>query len=161
MHAIISACANGNVKAGDKEAVYELIDSLEIQGFDDADKSWNNFTLYKESALNSETSKYEETGRYVPSFHVADAKQHSETTLRFEKVADFTSFRDFLDNWVTIDTSSETGGINAILKKIDIATKWYTEKWGLYLFKIRHEVRERQNNVNDFVRNNVTIYDYQ
>ena len=48
-----------------------------------------------------------------------------------------------------------------ILKKLDIATKWYTEKWGLYLYQIRREVRKRQNNINDYVRQNVTVYDYQ
>ena len=160
MNTLIDACANGGVKDGDKAQIYSLIDSLEIGGLDDPSKPWNNFTIYKEFALNSETDKYEETGRYVPGFHRNDAMANSETTLRFEKVADFKSFRSFLDNWVEIDTSENTASINAILKKIDIATKWYTEKWGLYLYQIRREVRKRQNNVNDYVRQNVTIYDY-
>ena len=164
MHAIISACANGHVKSGDKEAVYELIDSLEIQGLDDASKNWNKFTLYKEMLQNTETKQFEETGRYIPSFHQRDVREKAaadDKVLRFDKVKDFTSFRDFLDNWVTVDNSSDVGGINALLKKYDIATKWYTEKWGLYLFRIRHDVRERQNNINEYVRDNVTIYDYQ
>ena len=46
-----------------------------------------------------------------------------------------------------------------ILKKISIAQKWHKEKWGLDLFQLRKEVRERQDKVNDFVKNNVTIYD--
>jgi hypothetical protein len=62
---------------------------------------------------------------------------------------------------VEIDTSSEVKGINAILKKLEIATKWYTERWGLHLFEIRREVRKRQVNINDYLRNYVTIYDYQ
>lgn len=161
MNTIIDACANGGVKDGDKEQIYTLIDSLEIQGLDDPSKPWNNFSIYKESALNSETNKYEETGRFIPSFHRSDATEHTETTLRFDKVADFTSFRNFLDNWVEIVASENTASINAMLKKIDIATKWYTEKWGLYLYQIRREVRKRQNNINDYVRQNVTIYDLQ
>lgn len=161
MNTIIDACANGGVKDGDKAQIYTLIDSLEIRGLDDPSKPWNNFSLYKEFALNEETNKYEDTGRFVPSFHRADATANAETTLRFDKVADFTSFRSFLDSWVEIDTSGNTASINAILKKIDIATKWYTERWGLYLYQIRREVRKRQENVNDYVRQNVTIYDYQ
>ncbi len=161
MNTIIDACANGGLKDGDKEQIYTLIDSLEIQGLDDPKSPWNNFSIYKESALNSETNKYEETGRFVPSFHRSDATEHAETTLRFDKVADFTSFRNFLDNWVEIDASENTASMNAILKKIDIATKWYTEKWGLHLYQVRREVRKRQNNINDYVRQNVTIYDLQ
>ena len=49
--------------------------------------------------------------------------------------------------------------MNAILKKLDIATKWYTSVWGLYLFKIRQEVRKRQENINEYTRDNVTIYE--
>lgn len=161
MSCLIDACANGGVKDGDKERVYTLIDSLEIEGFDDPGKVWNNFTLYKEQAQNEETGKYEDTGRFVPSFHRTDATSNSDVALKFVEEARFTSFRDFLDRWVEVDLSESNGGINAILKKIDIATKWYTDNWGLHLFEIRREVRQRQNNVNKFVRENVTIYDYQ
>ncbi|MCH5310768.1 MAG: hypothetical protein J1E57_02240 [Prevotella sp.] len=161
MTTIIDACVNGGVKDGDKERIYTLIDSLEIKGLDEPGKIWNKFTIYKEQARNEETGKYEDTGRFVPSFHQADAKQQSEVALNFVEEAKFTSFRDFLDKWVEIDYSENNGGINAILKKIDIATKWYTDNWGLYLYQIRREVRERQDKVNDFVRENVTIYDYQ
>ena len=161
MTTIIDACLNGGVREGDKEQIYVLIDSLEIEGLDDPTKRWNNFSIYKESAYNSETGKYEETGRLVPDFHQTDAIAQSENALKFERVASFTSFRNFLNNYVTIDTSEGGGGINAILKKIDIATKWYTENWGLHLYQIRREVRQRQNNINDYVRNNVTIYDYK
>lgn len=160
MNTIIDACLNGGVHEGDKEQIYQLIEDLEIEGLDNSSKPWNKFTVYKESVLNKETNKYEETGRLVPSFHQADAKAQTEETLKFEKVAEYTSFRNFL-NGVEIDTSDFDGGINAILKKIDIAKKWYSEKWGLDLYAIRREVRIRQNNINEYVKENVTIYDYQ
>jgi hypothetical protein len=160
MATIIDACANGGVKDGDKEMIYTLIDSLEIKGLDEPGKPWNNFTLYKETARISETG--EVTERFVPSFHQADAKSKgSGKSLTYVKEKDFTSFRDFLDNWVQIDTSDKEGGINAILKKIDIATKWYTDNWGLHLYELRREVRERQNKVNEFVEKDVTIYELQ
>ena len=159
MYTIIDACANGGVKEGDKERIYEFIDSLEIEGLDDPSKPWNKFTIMKEKAVDSETG--EETERFAPDFHERDAKDHVEKTVTYTKEKEFTSFRDYLDNWVEIDTSSETGGMNAILKKYDIATEWYTSQWGLHLFEIRREVRQRQNKVNDFVRDNVTIYEYQ
>ena len=50
---------------------------------------------------------------------------------------------------------------NAYLKKLDIAKKWYKEYWGLDMFELRKEVRQRQNALNTFVKDNVTIYDYQ
>jgi hypothetical protein len=145
---------------GDKEQIYQLIENLEIEGLDDPSKPWNKFTVYKESMQNKNTQNYEETGRLVPSFHQADTKAQTDETLKFEKVAEYTSFRSFLTG-VEIDTSDFDGGINAILKKIDIAKKWYSEKWGLDLYAIRREVRIRQNNINEYVKGNVTIYDYQ
>lgn len=160
MATIIDATCNGGIKDGDKEAILTLIDSLEIEGLDDPAKAWNNFSIYKELAQNSETSAYEETGRLVPSFHQADALAHSEVALRFERVATYSSFRQYL-NSLEIDTSENTAGINAILKKIDIASKWYTEKWGLHLYELRREVRQRQANINDWTKANVTIYDLQ
>lgn len=160
MNTIIDACANGGLKAGDKEQVYTFIDSLEISGLDDPTKSWNNFTIYEESHVSSETG--ETVKRFVPSFHVNDAKQNysakGEDAPTYSKVADFTSFRSYLD-WAESQATTEDGGMNAILKKYDIATKWYTESWGLHLFQIRREVRKRQNNINDYTRNNVTIYE--
>lgn len=157
MYAIIDACANGGVKEGDKERVYELIDSLDISGLDDPAKPWNNFTIKKETAVNDETG--ETTERFVPDFHEADSKKKSENAVTYETVKAFTSFRDYLDNWVETDNSTDCCGINAILKKLDIATKWYTEKWGLYLFQLRREVKERQSKINDYVRDEVIFYD--
>lgn len=163
MYAIIDACANGGVKEGDKERVYELIDSLEIEGLDDSNKPWNNFTLKKEIAVDNETG--EETTRFVPDFHELDSRTHaaeeSTKTVTYTVEKKFTSFRDYLDNWVQIDTSSETGGMNALLKKFDIATEWYTSQWGLHLFELRREVKQRQRGVNEYVRDSVTIFELQ
>lgn len=160
MTTIIEACLNGGVKNGDKEAVYTLIDSLGIRDFNDPGKIWNNFSIYKELAKNENSGEYEETGRYVPSFHRQEAMSKSDVALRFELVKDFTSFKDYME-WVKEDTDDKEGGINAILKKLSIAEAWHMEKWGLPLYQLRREVRERQDKVNDFVRDSVTIYDYQ
>ncbi len=161
MNTIIDACANGGLKDGDKKRVYDLIDSLDIQGLDDPTKPWNKFRIMKETCVDSETG--EETERFVPDFHVTDARSHQEDTqtLKYEEVKSFTSFRDYLDGWAVIDNNRDSEGMNAILKKFELATKWYTEKWGLHLFEIRKEVKARQNNINTFVRDNVTIYDLQ
>ena len=162
MHTIIDACANGGLKTGDREQLMTLIDSLEISGLDDPAKEWNNFTLYQETHVSGETGNAET--RYVPSFHQADARQNysskGENAPTYTKVADFKSFRSYLD-WAEQNANDEDGGMNAILKKIDIATKWYTDKWGLHLYEIRREVRKRQENINEYTRNNVVIFDYQ
>ncbi|MBO7120243.1 MAG: hypothetical protein J6W03_07995 [Bacteroidaceae bacterium] len=157
MNTIIDACANGGVKEGDKELIYVLIDSLEIAGLDEPNKPWNNFKILKETSVDSETG--EESVRFVPDFHQRDAREHTENTLRFETEAEFTSFRDYLDNWVKTDNATTTSGMNAILKKLEVATKWYTEKWGLHLYEIRREVKARQSRVNDYVNEEVTIYE--
>ena len=160
MNTIIDACANGGLKSGDKEQVYTLIDSLEIRGVDDPSTPWNQFSIYEETHVSGETG--EETKRYVPSFHIDDARQEyaskGEDAPTYVKVADFTSFRAYLD-WAEERATDEIGGMNAILKKIDIATKWYTTNWGLHLYEIRREVRKRQENINEFTRNNVVIYE--
>lgn len=160
MYTIIDACSNGGLKNGDKEQVYTLIDSLEIGGVDEPGKPWNKFSIYEESVVSSETG--DAVKRYVPSFHINDAKikyaEKGEATPTYTKVADFTSFHDYL-NWAEGKATDEIGGMNAILKKIDIATKWYTTNWGLHLYEIRREVRKRQDNINEYTRNNVVIYD--
>lgn len=159
MTTIIDAWANSKVR--DEERLNELIDSLEIGGVDDPSKPWNNFTIYKETAHHTETGDV--TYRYVPDFHQSDAREHAEDkTLTYQKVMEFKSFREFL-KWEpdVADNVEMDEGINAIFKKIDIATKWYTENYGLHLYEIRREVRKRQNSVNDYVRNNVTIFTLQ
>lgn len=51
-------------------------------------------------------------------------------------------------------------GINAINKKINIATEWYTDRWGLHAFELRQEVRERQEAINDYLHSeNMVVYD--
>ena len=160
MYAIIDACANGGVKEGDKERVYTLIDSLQIEGLDDPAKPWNNFTLKKETTVNSDTG--EKSERFVPDFHERDAKAKADGNApTYETVKKFTSFRDYLDNWVETDNGTSTSGMNAILKKLDIATKWYTEKWGLYLFQLRKEVKARQSKVNEYVRDEVKFFEFE
>ena len=79
--------------------------------------------------------------------------------MTYEDETSYMTFREYLDTWVQVDNGPETKGMNAILKKLEIAQKWYTEKWGLYLFQIRKEVKARQSKVNEYVRDNVTIYD--
>ena len=157
MYTIIDACANGGVKEGDKELVYELIDSLQIAGLDEPNKPWNRFKILKETSTDSETG--EETERFVPSFHQTDAKANAENAVTYEDETSYMTFREYLDTWVQVDNGPETKGMNAILKKLEIAQKWYTEKRGLYLFQIRKEVKARQSKVNEYVRDNVTIYD--
>ena len=170
MNRIINAAVKG-IRQGDKEDIYELIDSLEIN-LDDPKGHWNNFTLYEESEYNDQTDEYDLTNRYVLDEHrlLPDARTNAYRVVnkaadayvdqyKYKEYKKFTSFRDFMDKEVKVNPDDDLTGINSLLKKLDIATKWYTEKWGLYLFKLRHEVRERQNNINDFLSNEVTIYD--
>lgn len=167
MSTLIDACLNGGVQEGDKELLYALCDSLDLD-LDKAGAFWNNFSIYEESALNEESGKYEKTGRYVAGFHRDDATVNSEFVLKFSLVKSFTSFRDYVDNWVPVETSGETRGLNAILKKFEIATKWYTENWGINLFDLRREVTYRQDHINEFLDGTgeyesdgpVEIYDY-
>ena len=170
MNRIINAAVKG-IRQGDKEDIYELIDSLEIN-LDDPKGHWNNFTLYEESEYNDQTDEYDLTDRYVLDEHrlLPDERTNAYRVVnkdadayvdqyKYKEYKKFTSFRDFMDKEVKVNPDHNLTGINSLLKKLDIATKWYTEKWGLYLFKLRHEVRERQNNINDFLSNEVTIYD--
>jgi hypothetical protein len=160
---------NGGVKAGDKEQIYTLIDSLEIDNFDDPKMHWNNFTIFEETYKDSETGEESHT-RYILDSHLSDSQSHLSSNLnssseyakyRWKEYKSFSSFQEFLD-WVPYDSSDETKGINALLKKIDIASKWYTEYWGLYLYTIRREVDYRQKHVNEYVHSDeCIIYDYQ
>ena len=162
MRRIIDMCLNKGMKEGDKEEVKQLIQDLGIENAYNPNNSWNKFTIYKEYSKTSADVTKVETGRYVPSFHQADCKRHQANgvTLSYEKVIDITSFNEFLD-WVTLASADETQGINAYLKKLDIAKKWYKDYWGLDMFELRKEVRQRQNALNTYIKDNVTIYDYQ
>lgn len=165
MNRIINACLPG-LKQGDKERVLELVDSLGI----DADQSgahWNNFTVYEESEYSTETGIYEPTGRTVLDVFRSSAQVvNRESTAyvaqyRYSNQKVFSSFRDFLA-WVPYSTSETLAGMNAMLKKLDIATEWYTDRWGLYVFELRKEVRDRQNAINDYLHSaDVVIYDAQ
>ena len=162
MNRIINASSMG-VRQGDKENILELIDSLEIN-LDDPNGHWNNFSLYEETEYNDETGEYEPTERYVLDEHRLSALVvNKEATAyvaqyKYKKLRDFTSFKDDFLPWVTISSDEELTGINSLLKKIDIATKWYTENWGLHAFELHHEVQERQNRINDYLKE-ITIYD--
>ena len=150
------------MKDGDQKEVKQLIEDLGIENAYSPNNSWNKFTVYKEYSKTSADVTKVETGRFVPSFHQADCKRHQANgvTLSYEKEKDFTSFDEFL-NWVTLASADETQGINAYLKKLDIAKKWYKENWGLDMFELRKEVRQRQKELNNYIEKNVTIYDYQ
>lgn len=164
MTCLVDACLNGGVKEGDKERVYTLIDSLgiDIDAPENASAIWNNFTIYKEEEEQSK-NLYKETGRFVASFHTKDAQSQAASENPSRKlrhttaVQKVTSFRQFLDSWVTVDTNPETRGVNAMLKKLEIATKWYTENWGLHLFTMREEVRQRQDHINDYLNSGAVI----
>ena len=150
------------MKDGDKDEVKQLIQDLGIENAYNPNTSWNKFAIYKEFSKTSADVTKVETGRLVPGFHQNDCIKHkgNGVTLSYEKVKDITSFDEFL-NWVTLGSADETQGINAYLKKLDSAKKWYKEYWGLDMFELRKEVRQRQNALNTFVKDNVTIYDYQ
>ena len=164
MNRIINAASMG-VRQGDKEDILELIDSLGIDL--DAPKShWNNFTLYEESEYNDQTDEYDPTNRYVLEDHrllenevVNKAADAYVKQYRYKELRKFTSFKDDFLPWVKISSDEDLTGINSLLKKLDIATKWYTENWGLYAFTLRREVEKRQSDINDYLKNEVTIYE--
>lgn len=165
MNRIINACLPG-LRQGDKERVSELIDSLEVD-LSAANAHWNNFTVYSESEYNEETGVYDATDRLVLDVFrsseqvVNKAKTAYVNKYRYTENKKFTSFKDFLA-WVPYKTDEKLAGMNAILKKLDIATEWYTDRWGLHLFELRREVRNRQNAINTYLHSaDVVIYDAQ
>jgi substrate import-associated zinc metallohydrolase lipoprotein len=163
MMRIINACAPG-WRAGDKEEVIKLITDLGI----DMDKSgthWNNFKLYTEKEYNSETGAYDiDTHRIVLDVHRSDEKvvnkEHTAEIKKYQYTLykSFTKFTDFLD-WVPVSYDDQLAGINAMLKKISIATTWQKDRWSLNTFALRKEVHDRQDNLNTFLKDNVTIYE--
>lgn len=170
MNRIINASCMG-VRQGDKEAILELIDSLDID-IDASKGHWNDFTLYEESEYNDKTGEYEPTNRYVLDVHrlLGDSKTHLYQVVnkdatayvdqyKYKQLRKFTSFKDEFLPWVKISYDDDLTGINAMLKKITIATGWYTENWGLRAFSLRKEVSSRQKSINDFMKDEVTIFD--
>ncbi len=163
MNRIINACLPG-LRSGDKERVSELIDSLEIN-LNATNVHWNDFTVYSESEYNEETGTYDDTDRLVLDVFrsteqvVNKAKTAYVSRYKYTEKQKFSSFKDFLA-WVPYTTDEKLAGMNAILKKLDIATEWYTDRWGLHLFELRREVRNRQNDINTYLHSgDVVIYD--
>ena len=161
MNRIINAASMGFYK---KQDIETLIDSLGID-IDSPEGHWNKFALYKKSVYNDETGEYEPTDTLVLDEHrtyyqVVNKEQTAYINqFKYDKLRDFTSFKNDFLPWVEDNSNmSQAIGINSLLEKIKIATGWYTEKWGLHAFELRHEVRERQNAINDFL-NNITIYE--
>lgn len=167
MTRIIDACLEG-VSTGDKEQIKVLIDSLNIQNYDDPNAEWNNFTVYKESEYDSNEGNYVETGYYVMDYHrdlsstvVNKASTAYVSQYKYTDGQTFATFDEFLEQFVVEKTDAEEG-MSAILRKLDIASSWYTEQWGLNLYTIRQEVRERQNALNEYMSSDdFVIYDYQ
>lgn len=165
MNRIISACCKG-MRQGDKEEVKVLVDSLQIPDFDNREKPWNHFTLYKQtSEFNTNSNEYEDTEVYVLEAHLNRATEYNSKSgsnvskYKYEKFRTFNTFDEFL-TWVEYTKDDEVDGINALLKKINIATEWYTERWGLHAFELRNEVRYRQDHINEWIHSDdVTIYD--
>jgi substrate import-associated zinc metallohydrolase lipoprotein len=170
MNRIINGAVNG-VRQGDKEDILELIDSLEIK-LDTPNAHWNDFALYEESEYNVQTEEYDPTNRYVLDDHrlLPDERTHQYQVVnkdhdayvsqyKYKLYRKFTSFKDDFLPWVKISYADDLTGINSLMKKLDIATKWHQEKWGLYTYTLRREVRNRQDKINDFIKDEVTIYD--
>ena len=165
MMRIINACSPG-WRVGDKEEVQKLISDLNID-VTKANAHWNNFKLYSEMEYNSETGEYDiNTGRTVLDVHrsteqvINKAYTGYVSRYKYTELKSFTSFSDFL-NWVPISASDNISGINAMLKKISIATTWHQERWGLNTFTLRKEVYDRQVNINTYLNDEVTIYPLQ
>ena len=96
--------------------------------------------------MNRTTEYNSKSGSYVSKY-------------KYEKFRTFNTFDEFL-TWVEYTKDDEVDGINALLKKINIATEWYTERWGLHAFELRNEVRYRQDHINEWIHSDdVTIYD--
>jgi len=165
MNRLISACCKG-MRQGDKEEVVTLIDSLGIQDFKNPTKPWNNIVLLKQTKeFNTNTNEYDDTDVYVLEAHKNTATEYNSKTgntvakYKYEPFRTFTSFDEFLQ-WVEYTKDDEVDGINALLKKINIATEWYTDRWGLKAFTLRTEVRYRQDHINEWIHSDeVKIYD--
>ena len=165
MNRIICTCCKG-MRQGDREEVLTLIDSLGVRNLDDPEKPWNHFRLLKQThVFNENTNEYDVDTTFVPEYfknptQVYNSKAGSYVAkYKYTTYRDFTSFRDFL-NWVAYTTDDKVEGINALLKKINIATEWYTDRWGLHAFELREEVRYRQEHINEWLNSGeVKIYD--
>ena len=165
MNRLINACCKG-MRQGDREEVITLVDSLGVRDFDNPKKPWNNIKLLKQTHIfNENTNEYDVDTAYVLSVHKNDTQVYNSKSgsqvakYKYQDFREFSSFREFLA-WAPYTTSDEVDGINALLKKINIATEWYTDRWGLRAFELREEVRYRQDHINEWLRSGeVKIYD--
>ena len=165
MNRLICACCKG-MRQGDREEVLTLIDSLGVRNLDNPDRPWNHFKLYKQThVFNENTNEYDVDTTYVlDAFRNPVTEYNSKSgsyvsKYKYQLEREFTSFRDFLA-WVPYTTDDKVDGINALLKKINIATEWYTDRWGLHAFELREEVRYRQDHINEWLKSGeVKVYD--
>lgn len=152
MNTIIECCMNGGLMDGDKERVYELIDSLGI-----GREKINEYVSHLSSEGLRIYKSLDEDGREIRNIAPDLPGKDRDFGAGRKAFANYADFDQFLAAQ-EIDHTGEVKGMNALLTKFEIATKWYTEEFGLHLFEIRKEVRERQNNINEFIKG-VRIYD--
>lgn len=158
MHRIINATLPG-VKPGEKEEVLGLIDSLGITGLDDPAKDWNSFTIYRDYRIGASADTA--FVRYSTSFARLDPL-YADYNAGYDRlihvpVATVTSFRDYLSGWVPTSVAGQSAGMSAMLRKIDIATGWSRDKCHLHIYGLRADLRRRQDSLNAFLRDSVTI----
>lgn len=154
MNTIIECCMNGNLMDGDKERVYELIDSLGI-----GREKMNEYVSHLSTEGLRIYKQLDEDGKELRNIAPDLPKTNRDFGAGRKLLATYPDFDSFLAAQ-EIDRTGEVKGMNALLTKLEIATKWYTEEFGLHLFEIRQEVRERQENINEFIKG-VRIYDLQ
>ena len=156
MTRIVNACLNG-VRDGDKERIWALIDSLQIEDIDDPDKRWNDITLLRELDASNDNAYVRTITRWLQNgTDDAYSEYRSEGNYKYEELKSYTSFRDYMND-VEISNSDTLAGMSSILTKIDIATEWYTDEWGLDIYQMREEVDRRQKAINDFLQT-VTLF---
>lgn len=164
MNRVIAATINGVATAEEKEQILELIKNLNIHDLNNPQRHWNNFKVYKELEYNSETDTYDETGnlcyedfrssaQVINKAHTAYVNQY-----RYTEPVEYKSFVNAFLPSVKVTSDAKSVGIDAILQKIEIASTWYTEKWGFNIYELREEVQQRQRDINEFLPT-VTIYD--
>jgi len=146
MHRIINGSLDG-VHTGEKEKILALIDSLDID-LDNMKKNWNTFTLYEDFDADGGHIGYSTS---FSQRDKADEEHDTNYDHRVKCEKQYSSFRDFLANFVVEDNTLETKGISAMLQKIDIATNdWYVPYFGLNVYNLRRELTKRQNALNEW-----------
>ena len=164
MNRLCSAALKG-LRQGDKEALTTLIDSLGVRDFDAASQPWQHIRLHKQThVFNENTNEYDVDTTYVIEQHLNTTTAYNSKSgsnvpkYKYTFFREFKSFSEFL-NWLPYTTADAVEGINALLKKIDIATEWYTDRWGLHAYELREEVRYRQDHINEWLKSGqVKVY---